>query len=271
MRSFLITISYHILYKSNIECKIWFWQFRSSSNLSRMRRIHLDIWKQPWEFQLLINLRKITKIDPWSILWCSFYNVCEHINYSYIWRSVHMRITGVAGMCSKTAVAPLDRIKILLQAQHKHYKNLGENFETSLWDTTTKYCQIYGHACSYDLTGVLAGLRQVVQSEGFHALYKGNFVQMVRVVPYAAGQFTAYEVYKKVRRKEYFSYRKPFKLIKETNTLYLRIRPILKYIGIGCRNEIDLVHNKNSSSENKFFHWTINYVSTSDARTLEYN
>jgi hypothetical protein len=31
-------------------------------------------------------------------------------------------------MCSKTAVAPLDRIKILLQAHNKHYKHLG-NFD----------------------------------------------------------------------------------------------------------------------------------------------
>ncbi|XP_014474485.1 PREDICTED: graves disease carrier protein-like [Dinoponera quadriceps] len=76
---------------------------------------------------------------------------------------------GVAGMCSKTAVAPLDRIKILLQAQHKHYRHLG----------------------------VFSGLKHIIQSEGFCALYKGNFVQMIRVVPYAAGQFTAYEMYKK--------------------------------------------------------------------------
>ncbi|CAB0033493.1 unnamed protein product, partial [Trichogramma brassicae] len=31
----------------------------------------------------------------------------------------------IAGMCSKTAVAPLDRIKILLQAHNNHYKHLG--------------------------------------------------------------------------------------------------------------------------------------------------
>ena len=30
-------------------------------------------------------------------------------------------------MCSKTTVAPLDRIKILLQAHHNHYKHLGKN------------------------------------------------------------------------------------------------------------------------------------------------
>ncbi|GAB0087010.1 Graves disease carrier protein [Sergentomyia squamirostris] len=76
---------------------------------------------------------------------------------------------GVAGMCSKTAVAPLDRIKILFQAHSKHYKHLG----------------------------VFSGLREIVMKESFFALYKGNGAQMVRIFPYAAIQFTAFECYKK--------------------------------------------------------------------------
>ncbi|XP_046987959.1 graves disease carrier protein-like isoform X2 [Schistocerca americana] len=76
---------------------------------------------------------------------------------------------GVAGMCSKTAVAPLDRIKILLQAHNKHYKHLG----------------------------VFSGLRHIVRKERFFALYKGNGAQMVRIFPYAATQFTAFELYSK--------------------------------------------------------------------------
>ena len=32
---------------------------------------------------------------------------------------------GVAAMCAKTVVAPLDRMKILLQAQNVHYKDFG--------------------------------------------------------------------------------------------------------------------------------------------------
>lgn len=72
-------------------------------------------------------------------------------------------------MCSKTTVAPLDRIKILLQAHSVHYKHLG----------------------------VFSGLRHIVRKESFFALYKGNGAQMVRIFPYAATQFTAFEIYKK--------------------------------------------------------------------------
>lgn len=79
-------------------------------------------------------------------------------------------------MCSKTAVAPLDRIKILLQAHSLHYKHLG----------------------------VFTGLRHIVRKESFVALYKGNGAQMVRIFPYAATQFTAFEIYKKVPLFGYF-------------------------------------------------------------------
>ena len=33
---------------------------------------------------------------------------------------------GIAGCCAKSAVAPFDRVKILLQAHNQHYKHLGE-------------------------------------------------------------------------------------------------------------------------------------------------
>lgn len=75
---------------------------------------------------------------------------------------------GVAGMCSKTTVAPLDRIKILLQAHNRHYSH----------------------------HGVFSGLENIVVKESFAALYKGNGAQMVRIFPYAAIQFTSFEMYK---------------------------------------------------------------------------
>ncbi|XP_015510575.1 solute carrier family 25 member 16 isoform X1 [Neodiprion pinetum] len=97
----------------------------------------------------------------------SFATKSEKKNAEFVFKSLVSG--GVAGMCSKTAVAPLDRIKILLQAHSQHYKHLG----------------------------VFAGLKEIVQREAFFALYKGNGAQMVRIFPYAATQFTAFEIYKK--------------------------------------------------------------------------
>ncbi|KAK2581211.1 hypothetical protein KPH14_008010 [Odynerus spinipes] len=76
---------------------------------------------------------------------------------------------GVAGICSKTTVAPLDRIKILLQAHNEHYKHLG----------------------------VFSGLKEIIKRETVFALYKGNWAQMIRIFPYAAVQFTSFELYSK--------------------------------------------------------------------------
>ncbi|XP_046691552.1 graves disease carrier protein isoform X1 [Silurus meridionalis] len=76
---------------------------------------------------------------------------------------------GVAGCCAKTTIAPLDRIKILLQAHNPHYKHLG----------------------------VFATLGAVPKKEGFLGLYKGNGAMMVRIFPYGAIQFMAFDNYKK--------------------------------------------------------------------------
>ncbi|XP_056291184.1 graves disease carrier protein [Pseudoliparis swirei] len=81
---------------------------------------------------------------------------------------------GVAGCCAKSTIAPLDRIKILLQAQNPHYKHLG----------------------------VFATLKAVPQKEGFLGLYKGNGAMMVRIFPYGAIQFMAFDKYKKLLRKQ---------------------------------------------------------------------
>ncbi len=79
---------------------------------------------------------------------------------------------GISGMCAKTTTAPLDRLKILLQAHNKHYKTYG----------------------------VLRGFWAIWEKEGFLGYYKGNWAMMVRVFPYAAIQFMSYEQYKKLVR-----------------------------------------------------------------------
>uniref|UniRef100_A0A667Y4G4 Solute carrier family 25 member 16 n=1 Tax=Myripristis murdjan TaxID=586833 RepID=A0A667Y4G4_9TELE len=81
---------------------------------------------------------------------------------------------GVAGCCAKSTIAPLDRVKILLQAQNPHYKHLG----------------------------VFATLRAVPKKEGYLGLYKGNGAMMVRIFPYGAIQFMAFDNYKKLLSKQ---------------------------------------------------------------------
>ena len=51
--------------------------------------------------------------------------VCNGLNFDQF-VSTCVFSAGVAGCCAKTTIAPLDRIKILLQAQNPHYKHLGK-------------------------------------------------------------------------------------------------------------------------------------------------
>ncbi|KAG2282312.1 hypothetical protein Bca52824_053533 [Brassica carinata] len=68
---------------------------------------------------------------------------------------------GVAGGCeSRTAVAPLERMKILLQVQNPH---------------NIKY------------SGTVQGLKYIWRTEGLRGLFKGNGTNCARIVPNSAG------------------------------------------------------------------------------------
>lgn len=82
---------------------------------------------------------------------------------------------GIAGSVAKTLVAPIDRVKILLQVHSAHYEGYG----------------------------IFATFYQIVKKEGPFALYNGNGAQMLRIFPYAAMQFTSYELYKSLNRKHF--------------------------------------------------------------------
>lgn len=73
---------------------------------------------------------------------------------------------GVAGGVSRTAVAPLERLKILLQVQNPH---------------NIKY------------NGTLQGLKYIWRTEGFKGLFKGNGTNCARIVPNSAVKFFSYE------------------------------------------------------------------------------
>ncbi|KAL9962186.1 hypothetical protein ACROYT_G031267 [Oculina patagonica] len=83
---------------------------------------------------------------------------------------IHLVAGGVAGGVSRTCVSPLERVKMLLQIQV----------------TEARY------------TSVTQTLVKIGRDEGLYGYFKGNGTNIVRIVPYTAVQFAAYEEFKKL-------------------------------------------------------------------------
>jgi len=76
----------------------------------------------------------------------------------------------LAGAASRTIVSPLERLKIIMQCQGKDAQ----------------------------YRGVFHGLVKMWQQEGWRGYMRGNGVNVLRIAPYSAVQFTTYEHAKKV-------------------------------------------------------------------------
>ncbi|KAG7882739.1 hypothetical protein KL938_003162 [Ogataea parapolymorpha] len=72
---------------------------------------------------------------------------------------------GIAGALSRTAVSPMERVKVLQQVQ--------------------------GSTNSYQ--GVFGSVRQIWREEGYRGLYRGNGINCIRVIPYSAVQYASYQ------------------------------------------------------------------------------
>eukprot|EP00941_MAST-03F_sp_MAST-3F-sp1_P000100 g100.t1 len=88
-----------------------------------------------------------------------------------------LSIGGCAGCLSRTAVSPLERLKILYQVQ---YVTLNENSAGA----ERKY-KSFGDS-----------LRKIWLEEGLAGFWKGNFVNCLRVYPYIGTQFMCFSIFK---------------------------------------------------------------------------
>ena len=77
---------------------------------------------------------------------------------------------GVAGSCAKTLVAPLDRIKILFQTSNPEFIKYRGTFR-----------------------GLIDAGKRIWKSDGVWGLYQGHSITLLRIFPYAAIKFVAYE------------------------------------------------------------------------------
>ncbi|MCJ1288043.1 hypothetical protein MMC26_007396 [Xylographa opegraphella] len=80
---------------------------------------------------------------------------------------------------AKTVVAPLDRVKILFQASNPQFAKY-----TGSW------------------FGVVTAMRDINQQEGLRGLYRGHSATLLRIFPYAAIKFLAYEQIRSVVIKD---------------------------------------------------------------------
>ncbi|KAK0715766.1 mitochondrial carrier domain-containing protein [Lasiosphaeris hirsuta] len=86
----------------------------------------------------------------------------------YVWRTGVAG--GLAGCMAKTVVAPLDRVKILFQAHNPHFLKY-----TGSW------------------FGVAEAMKDIYRQDGPLGLFRGHSATLLRIFPYAAIKFLAYE------------------------------------------------------------------------------
>lgn len=77
---------------------------------------------------------------------------------------------GLAGSAAKTLIAPLDRVKILFQTSNPEFLKYRGKF-----------------------SGLFRASKRIWSNDGFYGLFQGHSVTLLRIFPYAAIKFVAYE------------------------------------------------------------------------------
>ncbi|XP_022638349.1 mitochondrial carrier protein CoAc2 isoform X2 [Vigna radiata var. radiata] len=77
---------------------------------------------------------------------------------------------GLSGGFAKTAVAPLERVKILFQTRRAEFQS----------------------------TGLIRSAVRIAKTEGLLGFYRGNGASVARIIPYSAIHYTSYEEYRRL-------------------------------------------------------------------------
>ncbi|QDZ22817.1 mitochondrial carrier protein [Chloropicon primus] len=102
---------------------------------------------------------------------------------------------GTAGAFAKSAVAPLERVKIIIQTSGALALQDSRRAAAAT-AVTTSTSTSGGLTTAVVRGGIPMVMRSIVTSEGVRGLWKGNGASVLRVVPYAALHFSAYERYR---------------------------------------------------------------------------
>ena len=87
----------------------------------------------------------------------------------------------IAGAVSRTLVSPLERLKILYQTQ-------------LMFDSTSSSPSLVRQS-NQKYQGIFSALSKMLKEEGFiNGFFRGNTVNVIRVIPYIGTQFVWYEI-----------------------------------------------------------------------------
>ncbi|XP_043407571.1 graves disease carrier protein isoform X6 [Chelonia mydas] len=108
--------------------------------------------------------------------------------------------TGVAGCCAKTTIAPLDRVKILLQAHNQHYKHLGITAVICTYPLDMVRARLaFQVKGEHKYTGIIHAFKTIYTKEGgYIGFYRGLMPTVVGMAPYAGFSFFTFSTLKSI-------------------------------------------------------------------------